>query len=361
MKRILFVVHLPPPIHGVSVMNEIIRSSKSVNGAFNCHYINLSTAAGIDDLQKVNLRKYFLGIRVFLKVFLKIVTKKFDSVFISLFPFGPSFYKDSAIVLLAKLMGIQPILHLHTQGFRNAYQTSGLKSAFYKTVFRGAEVIVPAASMSEDISGIYSGRIHILPNGIPQVNFVNQYAMRPQTFRILYLSHLIRGKGILIALEAARILKEEGLLFKFHIAGAEGDISYSQLERVIVEYGLQNEIEVRGAKYGKEKQEEFEQADVFILPSNYDTFGLVLLEAMQYGVPCISSNTGAIPELLGNGRGLVLPDLSPGELAKAINFLANHPEERLRMSRAAFAHYEEFYTTTHFEKGLLAILSGQRN
>ena len=51
-KKILFIVHLPPPVHGVSVMNRIIKNSTLINQAFSCDFINISLASGPDDFRK---------------------------------------------------------------------------------------------------------------------------------------------------------------------------------------------------------------------------------------------------------------------------------------------------------------------
>ena len=58
-KKILFVVHLPPPIHGVSVMNSIIKNSLHINEAVQSAYINLSLASGPNDFRKQRIVKYF--------------------------------------------------------------------------------------------------------------------------------------------------------------------------------------------------------------------------------------------------------------------------------------------------------------
>ena len=57
-------MQFPPPIHGVSVMNDIIRNSTLINNKFQCDYINLATAKNIDDLQKNSFFKYILTLKI---------------------------------------------------------------------------------------------------------------------------------------------------------------------------------------------------------------------------------------------------------------------------------------------------------
>lgn len=358
-KKILFIMQLPPPVHGVSVMNAIIEQSKLINSTLHCDYINLATTRNINDLRKSRFYKYITTLKIVFRVIKKLLTERYDYVYITIFPFGFAFYKDSIMVLLARLFKQTPLLHLHTHGFRKASQQSKLTKWYYKFVFKKAEVICLSDLLLEDIELFYQGKVYILPNGIPQVNFSNTYHAKQQTLTLLYLSNLIKGKGIMLIMEAARLLKERGCAFALRVAGPEGDVGYSELEAFVKQNGLTNEVSLLGPKYGNEKHEEFKRADIFLLPSNYDTFGLVLLEAMQFGVPCIASNIGGIPDVIGNGRGVLLETLSPKALADKIEFLLNNPEERLTVSNLAFNYFKTNFTVNVFEQRLLKILCAE--
>ena len=54
---ILFILHLPPPVHGAAMMGKYIHDSKLINTSFDCHYINLTTAKDLADIGKVGIRK----------------------------------------------------------------------------------------------------------------------------------------------------------------------------------------------------------------------------------------------------------------------------------------------------------------
>jgi len=358
-KKILFVMQLPPPIHGASVMNQLIKDSGLINESFDCDYINLATAKDIEDLQKNRFNKYFLTLHIVFKTLGKILSKRYAYVYITLFPYGLAFIKDSIIVLLAKAFRLKPLLHLHTYGFKTGSERSSFWKRYYRFIFRNTEVLCLSNLLSEDIEFIYNGKIYILPNGIPQVNFENNYKNTGDPITVLFLSNLIAGKGILIAMDAIEIIHKKGHKFQFRVVGSERDVTHEMLRALAKEKGLQDCVVIEGPKYGNEKHTEFRNAGIFLLPSNYDTFGLVLLEAMQFGVPCISTNIGAIPEVLGEGRGVIIPDISAEELAKAIIFLIEHPEERKRMSDRSFEYFQSHYTVQHFEAEMVNILNNQ--
>lgn len=355
-KKILFVMQLPPPIHGASVMNKLIQDSKLINSSFNCEYINLATAKDIADLQKNRFSKYIHTLTIVLKAFFKMSTTRYEYVYVTLFPYGPAFIKDSIIVIMARILGLKTLLHLHTYGFKEGAQRSKVWSRYYKFVFKKTEVICLSKLLTEDIEFIHEGKIHILPNGIPQVNFENKYKNDSDPLTILFLSNLIKAKGILILMDALEIVYQKGLKFHFRIVGAERDVTYSELKKLVEKKGIESYVSFAGPKYQDEKHEEYKRAGMFLLPSNYDTFGLVLLEAMQFGVPCISTNIGGIPDVLGDGRGVIIKEIKPKDLAEAIEDLIKNPGKRLEMSKKSFEYFRENYTDKVFEKRLSNIL-----
>jgi glycosyltransferase involved in cell wall biosynthesis len=358
-RKILFVMQLPPPVHGVSVMNKIIKDSGVINEALDCDYVNLATAKNIDDLQKNGFLKYLVTLKIVFKTFYKMATNRYDYVYITIFPWGFAFLKDSIIVILAKLFRLKPLLHLHTHGFKRNSEKSTLKKKYYRFVFKNTEVICLSDLLLEDVETIFSGKVFILPNGIPQVNFENNYNASKQPLTILYLSNLIKGKGVLILLDAAEKLKKKEVSFHLRIAGPEGDINYKMLGDLVKEKKLENNVTLAGPKFGNEKYDEFRNAGVFVLPSNYDTFGLVLLEAMQFGVPCISTNIGGIPDVLGEGRGIILSEITSEALAEALESFIRSAEKRLAASRLGFHYFQSNFTVGIFENRLKNILMGK--
>ena len=54
---ILFILHLPPPIHGASMVGKYIQESKLINSSFDCYYINLATAGDLSDIGQFSLKK----------------------------------------------------------------------------------------------------------------------------------------------------------------------------------------------------------------------------------------------------------------------------------------------------------------
>jgi glycosyltransferase involved in cell wall biosynthesis len=116
---------------------------------------------------------------------------------------------------------------------------------------------------------------------------------------------------------------------------------------------LYQKIKYLGPKYDDGKKKVFLESGLFVFPTKNDIWGNVLLEAMQYGLPIVATNEGAIPEIVTNGEtGYVVPKSSPRDLADKIQLLLENPELRRKMGEAGRIKYQENYTLQHFESSL---------
>jgi glycosyltransferase involved in cell wall biosynthesis len=94
-----------------------------------------------------------------------------------------------------------------------------------------------------------------------------------------------------------------------------------------------------------EMPQHYAQADLFVLPSRRESFGLVLAEAMACGLPVVATTAGAIPEVVEDGvTGVLVPPDDPRALAKAINSLLSDPERMNAMDINGRKRVEEHFT-----------------
>ena len=97
----------------------------------------------------------------------------------------------------------------------------------------------------------------------------------------------------------------------------------------------------------------WKDADIFVFPTYYhnECFPLVILEAMEQGLPVISTNEGGIPDIIDNGNyGYTVEKNNPIDLASAIERLLKEPELRNSMREAGRRRFEEKFTEEVFEK-----------
>ena len=115
------------------------------------------------------------------------------------------------------------------------------------------------------------------------------------------------------------------------------------MERKIEQYQVKDRVFIR--PFMKEMDVFFSSIDALLMATKAETFGMVTLEALAFGVPVIGSNAGGTPELLGQGKfGILFETLNPIDLARAMDQMASYPPvidaEALRKHVTAFDHRE---------------------
>ena len=185
-------------------------------------------------------------------------------------------------------------------------------------------------------------------------------SLEPSVPRLLFLSNLIESKGIYVLLEACRMLKEEGVAFHCDYVGGESKlISGEAFRKAIAERGLTDCVTYHGPQYGAAKDRFFREADIFVFPTFYDNecFPLVLVEAMQYGLPVISTMEGGISDIVTDGvNGFVCPQRDVQALAEALRKLIAEPQMRVAMGQRGYELYRERMTLEVFEGNFTEIL-----
>lgn len=178
--------------------------------------------------------------------------------------------------------------------------------------------------------------------------------------RMVFLSNLLVSKGLLVLLDALAFLQQRGSKFICDVVGAEtAEINQEKLHKEISRRDLDRVVVYKGRMYGDDKSHELKNADLFVFPTYYsnECFPLVLLEAMAHGLPCVSTNEGAISEIIDDGKtGLIVEKNNPKDLADKIEILLNDENLRKKMGAEGKKKYEKEYTLEIFEKRLSDIL-----
>ena len=171
---------------------------------------------------------------------------------------------------------------------------------------------------------------------------------------LLFLSNLIPSKGVYVLLDACRILKDKGLDFQCNFVGGETkEIDRARFEAEVQRRGLEGMVRYEGPKYGEEKEEYWRSSDVFVFPTYYfnECFPLVILEAMQHGLPVVSTTEGAVPDMVADGvNGFVCERKDVSGLAGALERLITDAALRMRMGEVGRKRYEEEFTLERFEE-----------
>jgi glycosyltransferase involved in cell wall biosynthesis len=356
--KILCLVQLAPPVHGASMMNGYLTKSKLINDHFNLEIINLQFNKSINELKKISLIKIFKAFGYALKIVSRMIQFKPELVYFTLSSKGFAFYRDAFYIFLIKRFNTKIIFNLHSKGIKKNAQSNRIKNFIYRQVFKNTESICLSNSLTHDIENVSKSKPYVIPCGIPVTKKTGEYILKKNNpvSQILYLSNFIESKGILIFIEALGLLKERGQTFNARIVGAPADVTMEILEKKIKDKNLTSSTEVIGPLYNEKKNAEYENADLFVFPSFYEneSFPLVLLEALQYSLPVISTFEGGIPEMIiNNETGLLVEGQNVEMLANKMVNLMNDPILRKEMGDKGYNRFINNFTLEHFENSIL--------
>ena len=339
--------------------------SKLINDKFNTRFVDLNTSDNISDIGSFGVKKLLRVVVIILVLIKEIIFFRPKLVHVAISARGFGFYRDFLFIVILKAFRKPIIIHLHSKGIsENSNRLLHDRASRY--LFRQSKVILLSKILYSDIANYVDIKnVYICPNGIEKRKDVptdSELEKKPRT--ILFLSNLIESKGVLVLLESLAILRDiYGDEFKCLIVGGEADITRQHLEARINELGLVKHVHYLGKKFGSEKHQIFLQADIFILPTRYpnECFPLVILEAMQYSIPVVSSNEGAIAEIVDNNKtGIVLADLEPLTISKSVLRLLENPLLIKSMGLAARQKFLLKYTNTVFENRMIEILDEEK-
>lgn len=357
--KILFILHLPPPVHGAAMMGKYIQDSQTINQYFDSHYFNATLAKDLQDIGKSGIRKLINFICQLYHIWKEVKTFQPDLCYVTPSAKGGAFYKDFIIITILKALGQKIIIHYHNKGVVTQ-QDKILDNLLYNYFFKGLKVILLAEPLYKDICKyVNRNDVYFCPNGIPiQRNL--QINKSQDNFNILFLSNMMETKGVWDLVDACRILRERGKKFHCHFVGKWSDITEKEFKQKIHQIDMEKFISAYGAKYKDEKEEYFQKASVFIFPTYYsnECFPLVLLEAMEHGIPCISTFEGGISAIIEEGKtGYLIQQQQPQVLANKIELLMEQPNLCKAMGEAGRKKFEQEFTLEQFEIRMKNILA----
>ena len=180
-------------------------------------------------------------------------------------------------------------------------------------------------------------------------------------FKILFVGRHIERKGICYLIEAAKYLPRDQ--FEIRIVGV-GDLTdklKAQAAEVSTTPDAANII-FTGKLSPEELANEYKTANVFTLPAIVDSkgdtegLGVVLIEAMELGLPVVASNVGGIPDVVVDGvSGILVPEKNPEALASAYKRLAAEPELQKQLLEGARKRIDECFNWSKIVKRQIAV------
>ena len=203
-------------------------------------------------------------------------------------------------------------------------------------------VIVNSRAVREEIEGrkLPVRRIEIVPNGVDLDVFRPGEGWPAHSGYVLFAGRLVPQKGVDVLIRAFAVLLHR-LDAKLVVAG-DGPLEL-YLERLVKYSGIPDKVSFRHWQSGANLVELFQHAAAVAVPSLYEPFGIVALEAMACGRAAVASNTGGLAEIVEHGVDGYL--VEPGDyldIARRLVWVLTVPEAARRMGEAARRKAEQY-------------------
>ncbi len=232
---------------------------------------------------------------------------------------------------ITKFLGMKFIIHDHG----NFYILPNWHKRFFaKRALKDASLVIsPSRDLASSIEQFTGNKTMVIPNAIHPERYqglerqeARQALSLPKNQPLLlFIGRLTELKRVDILISALALLAREHPDVKLVIVG--GGTLETRLKEQVKMMGLEESVLFTGYVEEMKVPLYTSACDIFVLPSEVESFGIVLLEAMAAGRPCVASRVGGIPELIEDGvNGLLVESGKPDELATAILRVLNEPE-----------------------------------
>lgn len=365
--KILLIGPLPPPIHGMSLANKMVKDGLEKDFRWEVDVVNTNTERKLGNQKsqgKFLISKVLLSIAQLFKGVFKILKNKYDVVYITPSQNFWGFMKYYPYFLFSKLKGFPVVIHIHGGYFGSMYKN--LPERRKRLIKKALNYVDGIIVLSESLKSMFQGivpenKLYVCENGVEEEIIATEKEIKEKierfkqddTIRIVYLSNLMKEKGILELLKAVEILKKEGRKVHLDVAGAIEPEIEEEIKRYFEALG--DTVTYYGVVTGKKKKELLLKNYIFCLPTkNMEGQPISILEAMANGCVIVTTKQGGIPDVVEDGEnGKVLDGVLPLEIAEFLKEALRYVDMPLRNWRKV----NSTYSKRHFIERLVGIFN----
>jgi D-inositol-3-phosphate glycosyltransferase len=275
-----------------------------------------------------------------------------------------------------------PIIHMfHTLGImkqrvaREAAEAEGEdRLSGEREILRIADrIVAPTPAELAQLQWLYEADVNkvvIIPPGVDLGHFypipadeAKEYiGVQPCETVVLYVGRIEPLKGIDTLIEAIAMMRQMGVVVCLSIIGGDPDLSQeaknaemARLQSLQERDGLEDLVAFLGKRSQDSLPYYYSAAEAVVVPSHYESFGMVALEAMACGTPVVASQVGGLAFLVQDGiTGFTVPVEEPRALAEKLIWLVRNPEKRKMMGGNA-ARFARDYSWETIAKRILQV------
>lgn len=276
-------------------------------------------------------------------------------------PLGP------LVLLWSAIFNYRVIFQVHGTELRHRYKQGWRKKILRKMYNRADQIWANSqftAGLLQDY-GCDAAKIEVI------YPFITQDAQEMagridgrsagKRFTLMTAAALYPRKGIDLVLKSLARLKDFD--WEYRIAGKPYTAQYEGVyEKLAGELDIDQKVKFLGQLDRSELWREMAEADLFLMPSrgfedDIESFGIVFIEAQQFGVPCIGTDVGGIKEAIGEG-GIIIEDENIDELTQSIKYLIKHTEERNSLSDKSLKRIQKQFVEQSRRNDIQKALAG---
>ncbi len=366
--KVLFFTPVPPPLNGATYMIKTLLESE-LKEHYDVTHINCSFVEHFDDTEgSLSFRTGLLFVRYLIELVRCLFVVKPAVVVIC-----PNFSRNSFIktciyiFICARLFRKKTILWCHANGLGKLYYSSCfLLRLTIRYIMRAATcVVTPSSKVAEDNNNLLvnADRLCTIHYGIPS-ELVQSSHEDKKTIRVVYISNMFIAKGWRILFDAANIIcrKYNDVTFNFY-GPPTFDSPREDIDRLFSSSSFSERVKYHGPVYGLAKERVLAESSIFCFPTYFEeTFGIVNIEAMKYGLPIIATNHGGIPEIVDDSLGGFLVEKgNVNDLVDRLEILINNEDVRLSMGSYNRMMFAKKFTVDTFVENWIVLFSRFEN
>jgi glycosyltransferase involved in cell wall biosynthesis len=335
--KLLVLAHVPPPVHGQSVMVQAMLKGLAQHPGLALHHVDFRLSRETADIGRWRCGKFTSTVRLARQAVREGRRQGCDTLYYVPAPPGKrgALYRDWAVMTMTRRYFRRLVLHWHAAGLADWLVTKATR--FERTITRAligrADLsIVLAASLRADAASLGARRIEVVPNGVPDPGPPASRPPGPAPFQALFLGLCSDEKGVFAAAEAVLAANRsvsapaEKPRFRLTAAGPFAATADAKRMRALTTANPAA-IQHIGFAGSAEKRALFAASDCLIFPTRYAAEGqpLVVLEALAHDLPVIATYWRALPDIVTPECGRLVAGQEVAGLADALVELQRSP------------------------------------
>ena len=322
-KNILFFCPIPPPIGGQAIISNIV--------------YNLIKPKFLIDINSKS--KYFGTLLILLKTFWILLFRKVDLVYFTCTRSKKGAIKDVLLLSLCRFRRIKVINHLHGNEIMDLF-TEGTFSKIILWAYKHIDLTIFVTERQKELMPSVLSKMKkiVIPNCYDSVLDDVDFTLKTKKneIQLLYISFLMKSKGIFVALDAFEKIAQNYKNVTLHIAGeplSDYLMSASDVKALFddkiskLKQSYPERIVYHGVVKGDEKKQLFLESDILLFPTFFKTesFGLVNVEAMRTGNAVITTDHNFLADIVTEREGILVKPNDVESVCNAIKHFVDNP------------------------------------